>query len=212
MIKTAMEAAKTKTLMNKVLREIGEWVAVFAAAFILVLLLNTAVFATTQVRQTSMMDTLMEGQHLLVEKLGYMFSKPSRGDIIVFIEGKYTVSYLDKIKIFVTDISEILEPAERKTNIRLVKRVIGIPGDEIDIREGNVYVNGTPLEENYIKGKTLQREMHFPITVEKDKYFVLGDNREVSKDSRTFGLIDSRQIEGRVVYRFWPLRVMGIVK
>jgi len=54
--------------------------------------------------------------------------------------------------------------------------------------------------------------MHFPITVEKDKYFVLGDNREVSKDSRTFGLIDSRQIEGRVVYRFWPLRVMGIVK
>ena len=185
---------------------------VFAAAFILVMLLTTAVFATTQVRQTSMLDTLLEGQHLFVEKLSYMFSSPLRGDVVVFIEDEYPDSYVDKVKLFLVDVSEIFEPVESKTNIRLVKRVIGVPGDDIDIRDGNVYLNGVLQEEDYVKGKTFQREMHFPMTVEKDKYFVLGDNREVSKDSRTFGLIDRSQVEGKVVYRFWPFSDIGIVK
>jgi signal peptidase I len=198
---------------KKVLREIWEWIIVFAAAFILVLLLNTIVFATTQVRQTSMQDTLMEGQHLLVEKISYFFKEPARKDIIVFVEDQYPANYIDRVKIFLTDVSEIFKPVEAKTNIRLVKRVIGVPGDTVDIKDGKVYVNGTVLDEPYVKGETFVRDFSFPVEkIPKDKYLVFGDNREVSKDSRTFGLIDRSQIEGKAVFRFWPLNRIGTVK
>lgn len=192
-----------------ILREVWEWLVVFAAAFILVLLLNTAVFATTQVRQTSMQDTLMEGQHLFVEKLSYLFSDPSRGDIIVFIETEHPSNYFDRVKIFLKDVSEIFKPVESKTNIRLVKRVIGIPGDEVDIQEGKIYLNSEMLDEPYVKGETFQRDISFPVTVPEGKYLVLGDNREVSKDSRSFGLIERCQIEGDAVFRFWPFSKFG---
>lgn len=192
-----------------VLREIIEWVVVFATAFILVALLNTAVFATTQVRQTSMQDTLLEGQHLFVEKWSYAFGNPYRGDIIVFIEDKYPKNYLERVSIFLKDVSDILKPIEQKTNIRLVKRVIGIPGDEVDIRDGKVYINGDELPESYVKGDTYQREFTFPATIPEGKYIVFGDNREVSKDSRTFGFIDRSQVEGKAVFRFWPFNKIG---
>lgn len=199
------------TLKNRILREICEWIVIFAAAFLLVMLLNTAVFATTQVKQTSMENTLMEDQHLFIEKLTYLFKKPAFGDIIVFIEEEYPTGYFDRIKIFLTDVSEIFRPVESKTNKRLVKRIIGVPGDKIDIRNGKVYINGKMLNEPYIKGETVCRELQLPLTVPPEKYFVLGDNREVSKDSRNFGLIDSSQIEGKVVFRFWPLKRFGLV-
>jgi signal peptidase I len=197
---------------KSVIREIWEWIVVFAAAFILVALLNTTVFATTQVRQTSMQDTLHEGQHLFVEKLSYNFSDPSRGDIIVFIEDKYPENYIEKVKIFLTDVGDIFKPVERKTNTRLVKRVIGIPGDEIDIHDGKVFLNGEELDEPYVKGETFKREQPFPIKLKEGEYLVLGDNREVSKDSRTFGTIDRSQIEGRAVFRFWPLNKLAVLK
>jgi len=197
--------------MKTLLREAWEWIVVFAAAFILVALLNTTVFATTQVRQTSMQDTLLEGQHLFIEKLTYLFASPARGDIIVFIDNLYPRNYIEKVRIFLTDVSQVFVPVEEKTNVRLVKRVIGIPGDEIDIRDGNVYRNGERLDEPYVKGITETREVIFPIKVPAGKYLVLGDNREVSKDSRTFGLIDRSQIEGKAVFRFWPFNKFGTV-
>lgn len=198
--------------MKSVLREIWEWVVVFAAAFILVAFLNTAVFATTQVRQTSMQNTLMEGQHLFVEKLSYLFENPSRGDIIVFIDERYPVNYFDRVKIFLTDVSDIFEPIERKTNVRLVKRVIGIAGDKIDIREGKVFLNDQEQDETYVKGETFQREITFPVVVPEGKFLVFGDNREVSKDSRTFGFIERSQIEGKAVFRFWPMNKIGSLR
>lgn len=198
--------------MKSVLREIWEWVVVFAAAFILVALLNTAVFATTQVRQTSMQNTLMEGQHLFVEKLSYLFENPSRGDIIVFIDERYPANYFDRVKIFLTDVSDIFEPIERKTNVRLVKRVIGTAGDKIDIREGKVFLNDQEQDETYVKGETFQREITFPVVVPEGKFLVFGDNREVSKDSRTFGFIERSQIEGKAVFRFWPMNKIGSLR
>ncbi len=195
--------------VKAVLREIWEWIVVFGVAFLIVSVLNTAVFATTQVRQTSMQNTLMEGQHLFVEKLSYAFGEPSRGDIIVFLEDKYPENYFDRIKVYLTDVSEIFKPVESKTNIRLVKRVIATAGDEVDIRDGKVYLNEEELSEPYVKGLTYQREQPFPLKLKDGEFLVLGDNREVSKDSRTFGVIDRRQVEGKAVFRLWPLNKFG---
>ncbi len=193
-----------------VLREIREWVVTLAGAFILVMLLNTKVFATTKVQQSSMQDTLVEGQHLVVEKLTYNFVNPQKGDIIVFIENKSVGGFLDEIGIFLTDVKEVFQPAESKSNIRLVKRIIGTPGDRVDIRDGKVFINDVELNEPYVKGDTYQRDFQFPVTVPYGKYIVFGDNREVSKDSRIFGFIDKGQIEGKVVFRFWPPDRVGI--
>lgn len=196
-------------MVKIVMREIIEWIVVFATAFILVALLNTAVFATTQVRQTSMQNTLMEGQHLFVEKWSYAFGDPNRGDIIVFIEDQYPKNYLERVRIFLKDVADILKPIEKKTNVRLVKRVIGIPGDEVDIRNGKIYLNGEELTESYTNGDTQPREFMFPVTVPDGKYIVFGDNRGVSKDSRSFGFIDRSQMEGKAVFRFWPFNKIG---
>jgi signal peptidase I len=195
-----------------IMREILEWIIVFSAAFVIVALLYTAVFATTQVRQSSMQDTLLNGQHLFIEKVSCLFGEPSRGDVIVFIENQRQSDYWDRVKIFLTDVSEMFKPIEQKTNIRLVKRVIGMPGDTIDIREGVVIRNGEALQEPYVKGKTYKREFELPVTVPPGKYFVLGDNREISRDSRSFGFIDRSQIEGKAVFRFWPFSKIGIIR
>lgn len=195
-----------------IMREILEWIIVLSAAFVIVALLYTAIFATTQVRQSSMQDTLMSGQHLVIEKISCLFGDPSRGDVIIFIENRRQDNYWDRVKIFITDISEIFKPIGQKTNIRLVKRVVGAPGDTIDIREGKVIRNGEALHEPYIKGKTCKRELELPVTVPPGKYFVLGDNREISRDSRSFGFIDRSRIEGKAVFRFWPFSKIGIIR
>ena len=212
---TVANAKKIKNDMvkrNVVLKEVREWLFTFIGAFVMVMLLNTRVFATTLVRQSSMQDTLFDGQHLLIEKVSYSFGNPSRGDIIVFFENKYPKNYLDEIKIFLTDVTEVFKPITEKSNVRLVKRVVGIPGDEVDIQGGSVLINGDELTETYTKGETFERDLKFPVKVPDGKYFVLGDNREISKDSRTFGFIDRNQVNGKVVFRFWPLRKVGILK
>ena len=197
---------------NIVLREIREWVVTLVGAFVLVMLLNTKVFATTKVQQSSMQDTLMEGQHLFVEKLTYNFVNPVKGDIIVFIENNTVSSFIEEINIFLTDVKEVFKPVHEKSNIRLVKRVIGTPGDLVDIKDGKVYINGEELNEPYVKSETNKRDFDFPVTVPNGKYIVLGDNRGVSKDSRIFGFIDKSQVEGKAVFRFWPFDKIGKLK
>lgn len=194
------------------LRELREWILTMAGAFILVMLLNTKVFATTMVQQSSMQDTLMQGQHLFVEKYSYNFVNPEKGDIIVFIENSSARSFGEEIRIFLTDVKEIFIPAEQKSNIRLVKRIIGTPGDLVDIKDGKVYINGKVQDEPYAKGETYNKDFGFPVTVPYGKYIVLGDNRMVSKDSRIFGFIDRSQIEGKAVFRLWPFEKIGILK
>lgn len=194
---------------NAVVREIREWAITLIGAFVLVMLLNTKVFATTRVQQSSMQDTLMEGQHLFVEKLTYNFADPKKGDIIVFMENKSVGGFLDEINIFLTDVKEVFKPVDQKSNVRLVKRVIGTPGDLVDIKDGKVYLNGVAQDEPYVKGETNNRDFQLPVTVPDGKYFVLGDNRGVSKDSRIFGFIDRSQVEGKAVFRFWPFNKVG---
>ena len=100
---------------------------------------------------------------------------------------------------------------KRDRENRLIKRVIAVPGDKVDIDKGYLYINDSLVEEAYIKGMTFKDELSMPVTVPEGKVFVMGDNRESSVDSRRFGLVDYKSIEGKVVFRMWPLKKIGLI-
>ena len=163
--------------------------------YILIILALTYVIITyvgqrTRVSGSSMETTLSDGDNLIVDKLSYRFSDPSRFDIIVF------------------------PPTGKKEYY--IKRIIGLPGETVQIDEnGNIYINGELLEENY-GAETIQNPGRAvnPITLGDDEYFVMGDNRNNSKDSRSeeVGNVKRSQIIGRAWLRIWPLNKFGLLK
>lgn len=165
-----------------------EWFDALVFALILVLVILLFVVRTVNVDGTSMQPTLMNGEQLLARSFLYT---PQRGDIVV-VDG-YT---------------QYGEP--------LVKRVIGVGGDEIDIdfETGNVFVNGELLHEDYIAEETKQSyDVQFPLTVPEGKLFLMGDNRRYSLDSRhsSIGFIDERDVLGKVIFRVLPVTEFGPV-
>lgn len=199
---------------KKVIKEIKSWIVAILVAFFVATLLNSKAFAKVQVQQSSMENTLFNNQQLIVDKLSYNFVEPKRGDIIIFLENKEKGTILDDALITVDSIVSIFsnDKASNERKDRLVKRVIGVAGDEVDIKDGYVYLNGKKLEEPYAKGKTISGEIELPIKIGENKLFVLGDNRAVSKDSRKFGLINCKQVEGKAIYRVYPSNQIGRIK
>jgi signal peptidase I len=196
---------------RKVIKEIMGWVVSIVGAFLIVVLLNSKVFAKAQVQQSSMENTLINGQQLIVDKLSYNFTEPKRGDIIIFFEDEEKGTILDDALRTINSIAVRFSGDKDIEDSRLVKRVIGVEGDKIDIKDGYVYLNGEKLEETYTKGETIKEEFKLPVKVGKDELFVLGDNRIVSKDSRCFGLVNLKQVEGKAIYRVYPFNQMGKV-
>lgn len=194
---------------RKVIKEIMGWVLSISVAFFIAVLLNSKVFAKVQVQQSSMEDTLFRDQQLIVDKLSYNFAEPKMGDIIIFLEDEEKGTIFDDALRTINGIAARFSGSQDFVDNRLVKRVIGVEGDEIDIKDGYVYVNGEKLEETYAKGETIREEFKLPVKVGKGKLFVLGDNRIVSKDSRCFGLVDLKQVEGKAIYRVYPFSKMG---
>lgn len=194
---------KTENNKNNILREIKGWIVHLAMAFGIVLFLTSEVFALTGVKGSSMENTFVEGEKLFLNKLSYNFSSPERGDIIVFLQGEVNKGIGDRLMNVLEDIKMNFERNPRRN--RYIKRVIGIPGDKIDMKDGKVYVNDKLLEEEYIKGITSKNALEYPVTVPKEKLFVMGDNREHSADSRIFGFVDYRSVEGKVSYKLWPV-------
>ena len=171
-------------------KEILSWVFYIAFVLVLTWVIITFVGQRTRVDGRSMMNTLHDGDNLIVEKLSYRFSDPKRFDIIVF------------------------PPTGKKEYY--IKRIIGLPGETVQIDEnGNIYINGELLEENY-GAETIQNPGRAakPITLGDDEYFVLGDNRNNSKDSRSeeVGNVKRSQIIGRAWLRIWPLNKFGLLK
>lgn len=159
-----------------------------AVAFI-IYILNSLVFNFAVVRGTSMEPTLYDRDILICIKFGY---QPEYGDIVLCRSGK---GYENE----------------------LVKRIIGVPGDRIDIdnTKGIVYINGEPLDEAYCTNITYTTgDIKFPVVVPENQYFVLGDNREVSVDSRysEIGMISDKKIDGHITYRIFPFTKIGKVK
>lgn len=164
-------------------------VLVLAGVMLGLLLIN--LFGTTEVYGNSMFPTLESNDKMFINKVTYKFNEPERGDIIVF--------------------NSTLKDAEGN-NKSLIKRIVGIPGDHVYIRDGRVFINGKLQEESYLDSKYTKG--YIDITLEKDKYFVMGDNRSVSRDSRdkTLGPIDKSDIVGKANIRYAPFRDSGIVE
>jgi signal peptidase I, bacterial type len=177
---------EVKRRPKKWTKELREWLTAIAVAVVLSLLIQNYAFAQVQVFNISMQNTLVEGQRLFEDKLSYHLTVPKRGEIV------------------------IINSKEEHRN--LVKRVIGLPGETIDFRDGAVYINGEKLDETYAKGQTFPRNFRTPYVVPEDHVFVLGDNREYSEDSRTFGAVHYSDIDGRVLFRIWPLNQFGSIK
>jgi signal peptidase I len=135
----------------------------------------------------SMLPTLQINDRLIIDKISYNFRNPDRGDIVVFSP------------------TEALKQQNFKD--AFIKRVIGLPGEKVEVKGERVYINDKPLAENYIDEKP---NYNFgPVTVPSNQYLVLGDNRNNSYDSHYWGFVPREKIIGRAVVRFWPLNRIG---
>jgi len=195
----------------KIIKEIVSWIVIFVLAVIFWALVNSQLFALATVKEVSMQDTLFENHRLIINRLTYRKSTPKTGDIIVFYRNREIGNFAEE---FFHSLTQILPALKAKEGVkdRLVKRVIGTPGDVVDIKDGHVYLNGVVLDEPYAKGITLEGSIELPLIVGENQLFVLGDNREHSFDSRDFGLIDISHVEGKVVFRLYPFNKIGKVK
>ncbi len=211
---------------NSKSKEIFEWIVCILIALIIVVLIKAFVGFPTVVSGASMDSTLKDKQRLWVSRIGIEIHKyPKRGDIITFEAPSTTyvtkASYNpdDVTAEYKNDSKGIGEKIKSSIDIfgetSFIKRVIGLPGDYVEIKNKSVYLNGQALEEKYLDAGTVtdSAEGFFLDVVVPDGYvYVLGDNREVSGDSRRFGCIPIDKIEGKAVFRFWPLNKLGKVK
>jgi signal peptidase I len=178
-------------------------------ALSIIFIINTEIFAMVQVEQQSMESTLFPGERLLVNRLGWQTAGPHRGEIVIFLPEREVGTFWEGVSLFIDDYKSIFDRSTAPR--RYVKRVIGLPGDEIDIRDGMVYINGAELEEDYAKGLTYSADCNFPTIVPEGHLFVLGDNREVSRDSRAFGTIKQESVIGEAFFRMMPLTRVGFL-
>jgi len=163
-----------------------------ALAVILYVVIQTFVVQTFRVEQQSMLDTLHPDQHLLIDKLTPRFDTYSRGDIVVFHPPD---SY------------------QAEDSTPFIKRVIGVGGDHVEVKDGAVWVNGAKLNEPYVNPKyTIEPGAWTSYDVPQGDILVMGDHRNASIDSRVFGAVPVGNVIGRAVLRFWPLDTLGIIQ
>lgn len=173
-------------------KEIFEWLIAIIVAVALIFVIKQFLFVTYTVKGDSMDPTLKDGEKVIVNKIGYTVGKIDKGDVLVF-------------------------HADNKSDY--VKRVVGTAGDTVEYKNDQLIVNGKNIEEPYLESNKLAKTNvllteNFSVkdlvntngknTIPKGKLLVLGDNREVSKDSRYFGLINEDQVVGEVALRYWP--------
>ncbi len=165
-----------------------EWVGLVVLALLIALLIKTFLFQAFFIPSESMVPTLRVHDRVLVNKLSYKLHPVHRGDIVVFKAPEGSDPGIDD----------------------LVKRVIGLPNETVSAHGGHVYIDGKELPETYLP-KGTDTSSFSPVTLKPDHYWVMGDNRDNSKDSRVFGPITKNNIVGRVFFRIWPLSRLGFM-
>lgn len=164
-------------------REIWQWIVTIACTLLAVLIVRTYVFELIVVDGSSMSDTLYTGDRLFVTKFDYIIGEPMRGEVVICHYPGSDKNY--------------------------VKRIVGLPGDTVEIAGGVTYLNGEAMDEHFI-AHAADRE-YGPVTLGADEYFVMGDNRSGSRDSRSVGPLTRSQLVGHVRYRIYPFGSMGEV-
>ena len=192
-----------------------EWLETFIFVFVMVILIRYFICEIRWIPSGSMRPTLIEGDRIVVERVTHFYKKPQRGDILVF--------YPPFVKINKTPWGILA----RRTGIlcndmAFIKRVIGLPGDKINITKSEdgkskVYINGEPLKEDYVLDDydyipSSETKYYGQMTVPEGEYFMMGDNRGNSQDSRFWGFLPEYRIIGRAVYVFWPLNRIKKIK
>lgn len=162
---------------QKIIKEIIEWTLTIVIPVVAALLIHQYLFTFARVDGDSMLDTLHENNIMGVSRLHYRLNEPQRGEII-------TCNY----------------PGEG--NKLFVKRIIGLPGETVELRAGTVYINGEPIDEPYLT--RVSGDDFGPYLVGEDEVFVMGDNRPVSRDSRSVGAISLDDLYGRVLFVAYP--------
>jgi signal peptidase I len=191
------ESTVTQEGQEQANRELGFWqrtrenLQIIAIALALALFIRTFIAEPRFIPSDSMLPTLEVGDRLVVEKISYYFRPPASGEIVVF------------------DPPQQLQIQGYNKDQAFIKRVIGTPGKIVRVHNGKVYLNGTPLEENYI-AEPPAYEME-PVKVPENQLFVMGDNRNNSNDSHVWGFLPKQNVIGHACFRFWPSSRLGRV-
>ena len=178
-------APRLPSLWGRLKALVRETLETVLPALVIVLVINMFLAQATRVEGQSMEPNLQDNQRLIIEKISYYFHPPQRGDIVV------------------------LRLPNRRSD-PLIKRVIGLPGETVEIRNGQVLIDGQVLDEPYLNQTSYQSMP--PRMVPEGDVFVLGDNRGFSNDSRAFGFVPLSDIVGRAWFRYWPPYAIGPVR
>jgi signal peptidase I len=163
------------------------WVRDFIISVMASFFIITFLYQPVKVEGTSMQPELRDQDRLFVNKFAYNFEKISRGDVVVFYY-------------------------PRDTQKSYIKRVIGLPGDDIRIDDGRVFVNGQRIDESYVPRRFRDVRSMADMVVPQDEYFVMGDHRSISSDSRDFGPVIRKLIYGKAAFIYWPADNMGVIR
>lgn len=220
---------------KNIIKEIVEWIICIIIAIIIAVLIRYFVGTPTVVKQISMFPTLKQDQRLWLNRLPRTLKEtPKRGEIITFEApsssyisaekadlnnpvAKYEYEpkgLFSKFTYYVLE-TKNYETEEPKAKVSFIKRVIGLPGEHVKIKDGKVYINDVELEEPYLDENVYTDSLEGVFTdliVPENCVFAMGDNRSQSTDCRRFGCVPIEKIESKVLFRFWPLNLFGKVE
>jgi signal peptidase I len=183
---TTTVSTEGEATISRPLQALADLVHDLAIAVVVCVLLIAYVVQAFKVQGTSMSPELADGERILVNKFLYYFDNIERGDVVVF-----------------------WYPEDPE--LSFIKRVVGLPGETVEIKKGVVYVNGRLVDEPYVAVKNADQRSYPPLRIRPGHYFVLGDNRRGSNDSRSWGLVPGRYIYGKAFVCIWPMAKMGAV-
>ena len=167
--------------------ELKSWSRDILLAIAIAIFIVIFVVQPVKVEGTSMQPQLADQDRIFVNRFIYRFKEIDRGEVVVFWYPK------DQTKSF-------------------IKRIIGVPGDSVEIRRGAVFINGELIDEPYLKPEFRDSQSYNNVVVPDGKYFVLGDHRDSSNDSRSWGFVDESLIYGKAIFSYWPVSHVGLVE